>query len=100
MPEERCETDVLAWSWILADLLRRIGQGDAVDGVDWANIAEEIEGVGLSKLHAVEIYLNLILVHLLRLPMRPESTGNGHWRGEIVRFQSQREAALLAVDGE
>ncbi|MBS0638914.1 MAG: DUF29 family protein [Acetobacteraceae bacterium] len=42
-------------------------QGEPVNDVDWPPIAEEIEAVGLSKLHAVESFLNLIMVRLLKL---------------------------------
>ena len=67
MPDGLYERDVLAWSQHQADLLRRLGRGERVNDVDWANIAEEIEDVGLSELHAVESFLNLIIVHLLKL---------------------------------
>jgi hypothetical protein len=46
------ERDVLAWSQHQADLLRRVGRGERVNDVDWVQIAEEIEDVGLSELHS------------------------------------------------
>ena len=67
MPDGLYERDVLAWSQHQADLLRRLGRGERVNDVDWTNIAEEIEDVGLSELHSVESFLTLILVHLLKL---------------------------------
>jgi hypothetical protein len=82
------ERDVLAWSEHQADLLRRLGRGERVNDVDWAHVAEEIEDVGLSELHSVESFLNLIMVHLLKLHAWPESTACGHWRGEIVAFRN------------
>lgn len=56
--------------------------------VDWAHVAEEIEDVGLWELHSVESFLNLILVHLLKLHVSPESQACAHWRGEVVAFQN------------
>ena len=82
------ERDVLAWSQHQADLLRRLGRGERVNDVDWANVAEEIEDVGLSELHSVESFLNLMMVHLLKLSVWPGSSACGHWRGEIAAFRN------------
>jgi hypothetical protein len=87
MPDSLYEHDVLAWSEYQAELLRRFGRGERVNDVDWANVAEEIEGVGLSELHAVESFLSLILLHLLKLHVWPDSEACRHWRVEIVGFQ-------------
>jgi hypothetical protein len=57
MPDSLYEHDVLAWSEHQAELLRRLGRGERANDVDWANLAEEIEGVGLSELHSVESLL-------------------------------------------
>ena len=82
------ERDVLAWSQHQADLLRRLGRGERVNDVDWANVAEEIEDVGLSELHSVESFLNLMMVHLLKLSVWPDSSACGHWRSEIAAFRN------------
>jgi hypothetical protein len=88
MPDGLYEHDVLAWSLHQADLLRRLGRGERVNDVDWAHVAEEIEDVGLSELHSVESFLNLIMVHLLKLHGWPDSQACNHWRGEIVAFRN------------
>ena len=87
MPDGLYERDVLAWSQHQADLLRRLGRGERVNDVDWAQIAEEIEDVGLSELHSVESFLNLVMVHLLKLQAWPESSAADHWYAEIAAFQ-------------
>jgi len=87
MPDDLYDNDILTWSEHQADLLRRLGRGEAVNGVDWDHVVEEIEDVGLSELHAVQSYLNLILVHLLKISLSPESPALNHWRGEVVAFQ-------------
>jgi hypothetical protein len=81
------ERDVLAWSQHQADLLRRVGRGERVNDVDWVQIAEEIEDVGLSELHSVESFLNLMMVHLLKIQAWPDSGDADHWGAEIVAFQ-------------
>jgi len=88
MPDGLYERDILAWSQHQADLLRRLGRGERVNDVDWTRVAEEIEDVGLSELHAVESFLNLIVVHLLKLHAWPDSEACAHWRGEIVAFRN------------
>jgi Domain of unknown function DUF29 len=87
MPDSLYERDVLAWSQHQADLLRRLGRGERVNDVDWENVAEEIEGVGLSELHSVESFLNLVMVHLLKIQASPDDTVVDHWHSEITAFQ-------------
>jgi hypothetical protein len=91
MPDSLYEHDVLAWSEHQADLLRRLGRGERVNDVDWTNLAEEIEGVGLSELHSVESYLFQILIHLLKLQASPESDACNHWLAEIDTFQEEAQ---------
>jgi hypothetical protein len=88
MPDGVYERDVLAWSQHQADLLRRLARGERVNDVDWAHVAEEIEGAGLSELHSVESFLNLIMVHLLKLQAWPDDPASDHWHSEIVAFQN------------
>ncbi len=87
MPDDLYERDILSWSQHQADLLRRLARGERVNDVDWAHVVEEIEDVGLSELHAVESYLDLMLVHFLKLHGWPESPSVDHWRAEIGSFQ-------------
>lgn len=87
MPDDLYDRDVLAWSQRQADLLRRLARGERVNDLDWEHVAEEIEGVGLAELHAVESYIELILVHLLKLRVWPDDHAANHWRAEIVAFQ-------------
>ena len=66
MPDDLYDRDILFWSESQADLLRRLGRGEGVNGIDWAHVVEEIEDVGLSELHSVQSYLNLVLLQLLK----------------------------------
>jgi hypothetical protein len=88
MPNGLYDRDVLAWSQNQADLLRRLARGERVNDLDWEHVVEEIEDVGLSELHAVESYLELIIVHLLKIQAWPGSDATNHWQAEIVSFQS------------
>ena len=96
MPDDLYERDILAWSEHQADLLRRLGHGERVNDVDWANLAEEIEDVGRSQLNSVESLLSLIVIHILKLHCWPENEACGHWRGEIVGFQFEANKRFTA----
>jgi Domain of unknown function DUF29 len=87
MPDDLYNRDALAWSEHQASLLRRVARGERVNEVDWEHVIEEIEDVGLSQLHAVESYLELIFVHLLKIRTWPDSDAVNHWRAEFVSFQ-------------
>jgi hypothetical protein len=88
MPDDLYDRDILAWSQHQAELLRRVARGERVNNVDWQHVVEEIEDVGLSQLNAVQSYLRLMLVHLLKVRAWPHSLAVGHWRAEIVSFQA------------
>jgi Domain of unknown function DUF29 len=88
MPDDLYDRDTLAWSEHQASLLRRVARVERVNDVDWDHVIEEIEDVGLSQLHAVESYLELIFVHLLKIRTWPDSDAVNHWRAEFVFFQS------------
>ena len=87
MPDDLYERDALAWSEHQASLLRRVARGERVNEVDWEHVIEEIEDVGLSQLNAVQSYLRLMLVHLLKVNCWPENLSTGHWRGKSSRFR-------------
>ena len=92
MPDDLYDQDSLAWSLQQATLLRRHAAGERVNGIDWDHVVEEIEDVGLSQLNAVRSYLELILLHLLKLRGWPEESACRHWRHEIVTFQVRARA--------
>jgi Domain of unknown function DUF29 len=72
------DTDILLWSEQQAELLRA-RNGNAID---WDNLAEEIEAVGRSELHAVISHLIQALLHDLKAEAWPLSRDADHWRAE------------------
>jgi Domain of unknown function DUF29 len=81
------ERDIVSWSEHQANLLRCLARGERVNDVDWAHVVEEIEDVGLSELHAVMSFLDLMLVHLLKVHGWPDNASVEHWRAGIGSFQ-------------
>ncbi len=88
------DADILAWSERQGALLRRIAAGDRVNDadLDWPNIAEEIEDVGRSELHAVESLLVQALLHDLKAEAWPLARDAPHWRAEARRFRGDAAA--------
>jgi len=84
------DDDILLWSEQQAAAIRRLGRNarEIPNELDIENVAEEIESVGRSELAAVESYLELIFVHLIRLFVEPDSTAVRHWRGEVAGFHA------------
>jgi hypothetical protein len=117
------DDDILLWSEQQAAAIRRLARSarEIPNELDIENVAEEIEGVGRSELAAVESYLELIFVHLIKLVVEPNSDSVRHWRSEIAGFHanarrryspsmrqridvnalwlSAREQSLLAYEG-
>ena len=87
MPDDLYERDVLTWSEQQATLLRRLAAGERVnDAVDWQNVIEELEDVGVSQLRACRSFLRLALIHFIKLHAWPASRSAGHWTREIKAF--------------
>jgi hypothetical protein len=85
------DTDILLWSEQQAELLRR----RAANALDWDNLAEEIEGVGLSELHAVESFLVQALIHMLKAEAWPQVREAQHWQGKARRFRGDATARFV-----
>ena len=80
------DDDILLWSEQQADLLRR----RVSNALDWDNLAEEVEAVGRSELHAVQSHLVQALLHDLKAEAWPLSRDVDHWRAEA---RGQRDDA-------
>jgi hypothetical protein len=92
------DTDILIWSEHQAELLRKVANSDALNETpDWANIAEEIESVGRSELHAVESLLVQAILHGLKVDAWPLSLSVPHWEAEARGFR--RDAARRFTPG-
>ena len=83
------EHDIATWSEQQSALLRRLAHGERVNGIDWENVAEEIESVGRSEVKSVESLLNMALIHALKLAHWPGHSAADAWAGEVVNFLAQ-----------
>jgi Domain of unknown function DUF29 len=85
----RYEDDLFAWTQEQAALLR----AHAVDGIDWENLAEEIESMGGRDRRKLESRLTVILSHLLKWQAQPALRG-ASWR-KTLRTQRREIRKLL-----
>lgn len=68
------DCDFLRWTEQQTELLRRRAAGELPndEGLDWLNLAEEIESVGASEKREVRSRLTRICQHLLKWKYQPE----------------------------
>jgi hypothetical protein len=74
------ETDFHEWTAAQARALR----GHRTAGLDWENLAEEIESLGRSDQREVKSRLTTLLVHLLKWSYQPEKRSDS-WADTIAR---------------
>jgi hypothetical protein len=86
------DDDFYAWTQEQAELLRRGPAG--ANQLDIELIAEEIEDLGRSELHACESLCEHIIEHLLKLEYSGLVDPAGHWRREIIEWRLQLERKL------
>ncbi len=92
------ETDLLVWSEHQADLLRRMGAGERVNGlVDWEHLAEEIEDLGRAQRSALNSQVRRLLELLLKLAASPAIDPRNGWR-ETVRSAQDEIADILEAN--
>ena len=86
------ETDYMLW---LEKTLEQIKHRQ-IDQIDWDNLAEEIEGLGIALHHKIDSYLRRLLIHLLLYKYwttEREKFGSD-WRDKIIDLQDELESLL------
>jgi hypothetical protein len=81
------DDDFYAWTQQQAELLRRLPQ--VSNRLDVELVAEEIEDLGRSELHACQSLIEHIIEHLLKLEYTGLTDAIEHWRDEIVEWRIQ-----------
>jgi hypothetical protein len=87
--------DVVIWSERQAALLRRMAAGERVnDQVDWENVAEEIESLGISDRREPRNRVRTILAHLLKLQVSPATEPRAGWCETVLEQRAQLRTLL------
>jgi hypothetical protein len=89
---ELYDEDFYAWTQQQAEVLRTHFSGD--NRLDVEHLAEEVEDLGKSELHAVESFIEHIIAHLLKLDYSGQAAPRAHWRAEILNFRRSIERKL------
>jgi Domain of unknown function DUF29 len=81
------EHDYYTWTSAQAQALRE----RKVSGLDWDNLAEEVEDLGKAERHRLESHLESLLMHLLKWAYQPQRRSRS-WSNSIRedRFRIQR----------
>jgi hypothetical protein len=87
-------TDFLAWSKEQAEALRAEARTGSNRKLDWENLAEEIEDLGISQQSALESQVRRIVEHLLKLQHSPAAGPRRGWRVSIVDARIRIEVLL------
>jgi hypothetical protein len=91
MPDDLYRTDIVTWSRLQAERLRRHVAGEQVNDLDWEHVIEEIEDLGSSEIAQVGSLLSQAIVHALKGARWPDSPSARHWQAEAVNFLEQAQ---------
>jgi Domain of unknown function DUF29 len=92
-------SDFALWAKEQAAALRAAAQCSATQGgsnqkLDWENLAEEIESLGISQLHALKSQIRRIIEHLLKLENSRAVDPRAGWIGSIRDARNEIESVL------
>lgn len=62
-------------------------------GIDWSNVAEEIEDLGKRERNGLDSFLDVIVLHLLKLAYQPERETSS-WHGSIIEHRRRAHRRL------
>jgi Domain of unknown function DUF29 len=86
------DQDFYAWTQQQAQALRTHFKGD--NRLDVEHLAEEVEDLGKSELHAVESYVENVIEHFLKLDYSGWVEARNHWRAEVDAFRASIERKI------
>ena len=83
--------DFVRWTEEQASALRQAARAGANLPVDWENVAEEIESLGISQKHELRSRIAVIIEHLLKLECSPGREPRAGWMVTIGRERAAIE---------
>jgi hypothetical protein len=88
------DTDFHAWTQQQAAILRDMAQRRVASPLDLAHLAEEVEDLGRSELHAVESQCRRIIEHLLKLEFARAEQPRAGWMRSVANARVELESRL------
>jgi hypothetical protein len=86
------DEDFYAWTQEQAKALRTHFGGD--NRLDVEHLAEEVEDLGKSELHAVESFVETVIEHFLKLDYSGWAEARNHWRAEVDAVRNSLERKM------
>jgi hypothetical protein len=93
-PARLYDEDFVRWSEEQAAALRAAAHSGANLPLDWENLAEEIESLGISQRHELRSRIATIIEHLLKLEHSPAIRPRQGWIATVGRARLQIERIL------
>jgi hypothetical protein len=90
------DEDIVAWSKQQAEALRSAARTGSNHALDWENLAEEIEGLGISQRSSLGSHIMRIIQHLAKLEFSSAVDPRSGWRRTIRLARLQAEKRLEA----
>src|SRR5947207_4390031 len=90
----RYDEDFFAWTKHQAKALRAAARSGTNQPLDWENLAEEIEGLGVSERSALGSHIMRIVQHFAKLEFSPADEPRSGWRRTIRIARVQAEKRL------
>jgi len=88
------DEDFVAWSQQQVIALRAAARSGSNQLLDWENLAEEIEGLGISQKSALGSQIKRIIHHLLTLEHSPARNPKRGWENSIIDARDEIEDLL------
>ncbi len=88
------EEDFVAWSQQQVDALRIAARSRSNQPLDWENLAEEIEGLGISQKSALGSQIKRIIRHLLKLEHSHSRNPRRGWENSVIDARDEIEDLL------
>ncbi len=88
------DKDFVAWSQQQVDALRVAARSGSNELLDWENLAEEIEGLGISQRSALGSQIKRIIRHLLKLEHSGARNPRQGWENSIIDARDEIEDLL------
>jgi hypothetical protein len=88
------DEDFVAWSKEQAEVLRAARRAGANQKLDWENLAEEVESLGISERRELHSQIQRIIRHLLKLQFSPAAEPRRRWFESIADARSEIEIVL------
>jgi hypothetical protein len=93
-PKRLYDADFVLWAQQQAAALRAAAQGGSNLQLDWENLGEEIEGLGISQRSALRSQIRRIIRHLVKLEHSPAREPRRGWEESISDARAEIEDLL------